>query len=195
VEWRRLLKASEAEQIAWVNSELDRGMPAKPNADTLTMLVLNRSSVTLPLIERKIEQVLRSPSPSECFVDKSVAPQKFIDVAAATIAYAGDAEALKQLSKLIRIDEKRFGRLIDNTLGNARVHRNPFTVAYQGLELGDTAVDARIAAWAQFQLSEKRAPGRNFGPRTPEPVPESEVQLVRRMWAEAMRVGGLRATH
>jgi hypothetical protein len=170
----------------WITSDLDHGMQAEPGGDVLTMLVLNRSSLALPLIEQKIEQVLRSPNPSDCFTDKSVDPQKFVSVAAQTIAYAGDAEALRQLGKLIKIDEKRFGGLIDRTLVNARDHRNPFTVAYQGLEMGDPAIDTRVAAWARFQLADKRAPLRNFGPRTTEPVPEGEIQEVRRMWAEAM---------
>src|SRR4051812_16348491 len=71
--WRRMLRASEAEQAEWISSDLARGMPVvDPDSGILTMLVLNKSAVTLPLIEKKIEEVLRSTSGAECFSDKSV---------------------------------------------------------------------------------------------------------------------------
>jgi len=88
----QLLKWSEAEQSSWIQSDLDRGMPTDLG-DALTMLILNRSSVTLPLIEKKIEQVLASASPQDCFTDKSIDPNKFVAGAASAIAYAGDAQA------------------------------------------------------------------------------------------------------
>jgi hypothetical protein len=186
-DWRRMLKASEAEQTAWINSDLDRGMPTvDPDASVLTMLILNRSSVALPLIEQKIEQVLRSPSPLDCFTDKSADAQKFVGVAAAMIAYAGDEQALREISKLIKVDERRFGGLVEGTLINARSYRNPFIVAYRGLEIGDPAVDSRIAAWAEVQLADERPPLRSRGGPALEPVPESEMRQVRRWWAEAM---------
>jgi hypothetical protein len=182
-EWRRLLKASESEQVAWINSQLRAGMPP---SEAFGDLMLNRSHISLPLIEAKIEEVLRSSSPSDCFDDKSVEPQRFVGYAALAIANVGDAQALKELSKLIRIDERRFGGLVEDTLLHARSYGNPFVVAYQGLDLRDPTLDGRIAAWAEFMLAERRPPFRNYGRRDPEPVPESEVKQVRSMWADAM---------
>jgi hypothetical protein len=179
-EWRRMLKASEAEQTAWINSDLDRGMPTvDPDAGVLTMLILNRSSVTLPLIEQKIEQVLRSPSPLDCFTDKSVDAQKFVGVAAAMIAYAGDEQALREISKLIKIDEKQFGRMVEGALINARSYRNPFIVAYRGFEIGDPAVDSRIAPWVESQFDKAESILRQANT-------DSEVNQLKRWWAEAM---------
>src|SRR5438128_4454350 len=70
----QILKWSEADQTAWINSYLDQGMPP---SDVLTMLVLNKSSLTLPLIEKKIESVLQSVSPLDCFTDKKLDPNRF----------------------------------------------------------------------------------------------------------------------
>jgi hypothetical protein len=129
-----------------------------PTGSEITMLILNKSSVALPLIEQKIEEVLRSRSPSECFSDRSVDPQRFVGFAAAAITEAGDVESLKQASKLIKLDEKRFGPLVQRALFSAVSYRNAFGVAYQGLELGDPALDSRIAAWVQTQLAERKSP-------------------------------------
>lgn len=49
---RRIVKWSEAEQTAWLNSYLSDGMP-QPFGDALARLVLNKSSITLPLLEKK----------------------------------------------------------------------------------------------------------------------------------------------
>src|SRR4051794_2508638 len=72
--WRRLLKASEAEQTVWIQAHLRAGVPP---SEAFGDLILNCSSVTLPVIEQKIEEVLRSPSPLDSFSDTSVDPQKF----------------------------------------------------------------------------------------------------------------------
>jgi hypothetical protein len=189
-EWRQLLKADQAEQTAWINSHLRAGMPPD---DVFAMLILNKSEIALPLIEQKIEEVLRSQSPLECFTDKSVDPQNFVHLAALSIMEAGNVESLRQASKLIKIDEKQFGWMVERTLIQARTYRNPFVVAYQGLAIGDPAIDSRIAAWAEVELAEKRPPQRNYGPRDPEPIPESAIREVRQWWAEAMadRYGGV----
>lgn len=193
-DWRRMLKASEAEQATWVRAYLGRGMPVKdPDSGTMTMLVLNRSAVTLPLIETKIEQVLRSPSPADCFTAESVDPGKFVALAAYMIAYAGDQQALREASKLLKLDRKRFGSLVQRTLDEALTRRNAFTVAYRGFELGDATLDQKIAEWAQAELADKRPPLRNYGPRDPEPKPDFEIQQACRLWAEAMveKYGGV----
>jgi hypothetical protein len=72
---RRILRMREADQIAYINLELDRGMPVDQNGP-FGMLLLNRSSLVLPMLETKIEEVLRSPNPLNCFTDKTVNPEK-----------------------------------------------------------------------------------------------------------------------
>jgi hypothetical protein len=72
---RRLLRASEAGQIAAVNSALDQGMPPA-QGDFIGLLITNKSSLALPLLEAKIEQVLRSANPQECFTVKGVDPHR-----------------------------------------------------------------------------------------------------------------------
>jgi hypothetical protein len=57
---RRLLDADTAEQAAWINSHLRDGMPP---SDEFAVLVRAKSGVALPLIEQKIEEVLRPPLP------------------------------------------------------------------------------------------------------------------------------------
>lgn len=182
-ESRRLLHASEAEQTAWLRQHIDKGIPA---SEAFGTLALNRSQLTLPLVEAKIVQVLRSPTPSQCFTDPSVNPQKFVDYAAEVIAENGDMQALIELRKLLNIDEQRFGRFIQSALMSAESYRNPFEVAYRGLELGDKRLEARIMSWAELKLADKRPPRRNFGPQTPVSVSEMEKARVRAMWAQAL---------
>jgi len=168
----RILRMSDADQIAFVDSDLSQGMPVD-RSGPLGSLVLGRSSLVLPMMERKIEEVLKSPSPLDCFTDKTVDPQRFIDLAAGTIAYAGDEYALTAASKLIALDEKRFDLLVRNTLAAAQNRRNPFTVAYRGFEVGDPAVDKRIVAWAGTQFAQSLG------------IEFAQGQL-KHWWAEAM---------
>jgi hypothetical protein len=167
---RRLLQASEAQQIAFVKSALDRGMPPDLG-DQMSLVLLNRSSLVVPLLEEKIEQVLKSDDPRECFTDKSVDPHKFVDLVALGIANVGDDEALKQVAKLSHLDEKRFGSLVGATLIHAKNWHNPFTVGYHGLAMGDPAVSQRIEAWVQSQLGSAE---------------EYTAADAKRRWAEAM---------
>jgi hypothetical protein len=166
----RILKWSEADQVSWINSTLDKGMPLDLGG-VMNMLVLNKSSLTLPLIEKKIEEVLHSASPLECFTNKEVDPRYFVDIAALTITEAGDEQALREAGKLIKLDDKRFGKLVDRTLGHAQNRRNPFTLAYRGFEIGDPALDEKIMAWAEEQLANKD---------------QYAIVEVRRFWAEAL---------
>jgi hypothetical protein len=152
--WQRLLAADETEQTAWVNAHLSKGMPP---SDEFAMLIRNKSEIVLPLIEQKIEDVLRSPSPAERFTDKSVDPQKFVDRAASSITATANVRSLKEASKLIKIDEKRFGWMVEGTLAGAQGH-NPFPLVYEGLELGDPAVESRIATWVRAQFADKGPP-------------------------------------
>jgi hypothetical protein len=143
----------------------------------MTVLILGRSSLILPIMEKKIEEVLKSPNPLDCFTDKTADPQKFVDLAAWMIPGAGDEYALREVGKLIAIDEKRFGMLVRNTLLAAENLRNPFTVAYRGFEIGDPAVNKRVVAWI----------GQEFDDKT-----EFRQGQLKHWWAEAMveRYGG-----
>jgi hypothetical protein len=142
---RTILDTSEAEQMKFVNETIAAGFPGD-RADQMTMLIINRSAVTLPLIAGKLEEALKSTS----------TPKSFVDTASEMIAYAGDEQSLRALSKLISFDERRFGWLIGRTLDNAGNWRNPFTVAYRGLEMGDEAVSRYTAAWAEAVLTSER---------------------------------------
>ena len=142
---RKILDLSEADQIAFITSTIDQGFP-EDRADQMTMLLINRSALTVPLIETKLEETLKSEHPSK----------NFIDVATEMIAYAGDEQSLRAISKLLAIDEKRFGRLVGRTLGNSMNWRNPFTVAYRAFEMGDDAVARYTVAWSESALSSDR---------------------------------------
>jgi hypothetical protein len=183
-----LLRASEAEQIAAVNAALGRGLPPD---DGIAVLSFVKSSLVLPLIERKIEQVLNSSSPRDCFTDKTVDPNGFVTKAAWGMAGTGSEQALIEIAKLIKLDEKRFGRLVEVTLINSvdySTSHNPFVVAYSGLAIEDPLVQKLILSWAEKNLSvdaEERAraeaAARGFGPTPPPPAEKME-----HLWAEAM---------
>lgn len=123
---RNVLDLSDREQITFITSTMDEDFP-EDRADRMTMLIINRSSLTIPLIEKRLEETLKSDHPSK----------KFIDVASEMIAYAGDQQSLLAISKLLKIDEKKFGPLVARTLDNALNWRNPFTLAYSALDMGD----------------------------------------------------------
>jgi len=147
----RILRLGDASQASYVTSRLNQGLAAVKD-DAIDVLVLNRSSLVLPMLEKKIEEVLKSSSPLDCFTDKTADPQYFVDMAAATIAWAGDEQALKETSKLLKIDSKRFDLLVERTLLAAINRGKPFTVAYRGFEIGDPELDKRIVAWAEKML-------------------------------------------
>lgn len=151
---------SEAEQVAYTNSVLDRGMQVD-ETETLGRLVLTRGSLVLPMLEKKIEEVLRSQSPLDCFTDKTVDPQKFVDLAGLTIAYAGDEYALKEISKLIAVDGRRFGYLVRGVLTAAQGRSNPFVVAYHGFKIGDPALDKRLESGSSRNLTTRQSSGKS----------------------------------
>lgn len=142
---RAILEVSEVEQTKFVNETMDAGFP-DDRADQMTMLVINRSVLVLPLIERRVEVELSSPSPSK----------RLIETATEMIAYSGDDQALREVSKLVAIDDSRFGRLVGRTLDNALNFRNPFTVAYRGVEMQNEPTARKIGAWADSALSSQR---------------------------------------
>jgi hypothetical protein len=161
---------TDAEAIAYVNWRLDNGMELLEN-NALPELELLRSALILPIMERKVEEVLKSPTPSECFTNKTVDPEKFIGLAASMIAYPADRAAITEIGKLIALDEKRFGRYVDNVMYGAINRGNPFTVAYQGLELGNPALEKRVLKWIEDEF---------HPPDTPRPM------FYTKWWAEAM---------
>lgn len=128
--------------------------------------------------------MLTSASPLDYFSDKTVDPKKFVNLAGASIAHAANEEALRQLSKLMRLDEQRFGPFVEQTLLNTQDVWNPYTLAYRGFDIGDPAVDRRIVLWAEKRLSEEMQ-------RFSSPAYE-RVRRERRVWAEALvgRYGG-----
>jgi hypothetical protein len=148
----RILKWSEAEQVAWLKSYLAEGMPP---GEGLTMLVLNKSLIALPLLEQEIEEILHSKSPQQLFSNPAADPQTVVIGATSMIEYAGDAQSLREASKLMKIDEHRFGGMVNSALLHAETNRNPFTVAYQGFDIGDPEVDKRILAWAEVTFALK----------------------------------------
>ena len=151
---KAILDLPDSEQIAFIKTTMEHGFP-EDRADQMTMLIINRSALSVPLIEAKVEEILKSPSPSK----------GSIDIALEMIAYAGDEQSLRAISRLIAIDESRFARLVARTLDNAGNWRNPFTVAYRGFESGDDAVSRLAAAWAESALASDH---------------------MQRVWAEAM---------
>src|ERR1035441_454805 len=69
---RAILDLSEGEQIAFINRTMDLGFPEN-RADQMTMLIINRSALTLPLIEAKLEKALKSTPPAKGFVETASA--------------------------------------------------------------------------------------------------------------------------
>lgn len=61
-----VLQITEAEQTEFASSYIDRGMPPGVSATTFADLVSHRSSIVIPMIERKIENVLSSTSQRGC---------------------------------------------------------------------------------------------------------------------------------
>jgi len=151
---KSVLQLTEEQQRQFVTSVLDSGFP-EGEGDRFSLLLVNRSSLVVPILESRVVLEL----------ERSVPSNRLIELASAMIAYAGDEQALRAVSKLVAIDEKRFGPLVNRTLDNAANWRNPFTVAYRGLELGDDAISRRIAEWAESDLKSVR---------------------MQRAWAEAM---------
>jgi hypothetical protein len=161
-------RLTETEQVAFVKAVSGQGIPPE-SFESLLILARARSSVVLPVIERKIEQVVMSSNPAECFTDKTVEPDTFLALATRIIAEAGDQEALMEASKLLKF--KKFSNLIGMILHTASNRGNPFPIAYLGIEIGDPEVSKRIITWAEEVLSE---PALN--------IPTDG----RHLWAEAM---------
>jgi hypothetical protein len=152
---QRILRASDADQLAYLHARMNQGL--RPVDDDAVSTLLFRSSLVLPIIERRIEEVLRSGNPQECFTDKAAVPKYFVDVGAGLIAEVGDEYAMREIAKLVAVDEKRFGPLVIDVLVNAQDRGNPFAVAYKGFDIGDPRVDKQIVAWASHEFEDETA--------------------------------------
>lgn len=151
---RTILDLSEGEQVAFIRSTMELGFPIN-RADQMTMLVINRSALALPLIEAKMEEALKAVPPQAAFVE----------TASEMIAYAGDESALRAVCKLVALDENKFRQLVGRTLDNAGNWRNPFSIVYRGLEIGNEVVSRYVVVWVESALASNG---------------------MRRKWAEAM---------
>jgi len=144
----RILDLGEAEQLAYLDVRLNQGLRPVDD-DAMTRLLLGRSSLVIPIIERKIEEVLKAPNRQGCFTDPQADPETFLAIAASNIAWVGDENSLKAASKLLALDENRFDLMVRNTFYATYGRRNPVTLAYKGIEMGDPAVQKRIVAWVE----------------------------------------------
>ena len=186
--WQKALTWSESEQATWVQAYLDEGRVI----DTTRIfgaLSVGNSPLVLPLIEKKIEQVLASRSPSDCFRgDKAADPKRWMRLISSEIAYVGSEQSLQEASKLIKLDEALFGYMVENTLASAQGRGNPFSIAYSGFGIGNPAVEKRVITWVEAFLA-------RHATRERPPVEHAiwAVPLVDRLWAEAMveRYGGV----
>src|SRR5258708_4319716 len=84
---KSVLRLSEAEQRQFVDSILDRGFPEN-DGDRFSVLLVNRSALVVPILESRVEHELRRSPRSE----------RFLELASAMIAYAGDDESLLAIS-------------------------------------------------------------------------------------------------
>jgi len=166
----RILRMSETEQVAYVNSRLQAGLKLD-GQNALDVLIYARSSLVLPMLEKKIEEIIKSKTPRDCFADRTVDPDLFVATAAGSIADAGNEYALNELGTLIAIDEKRFGVYVRHTFLAALNRGNPFVVAYRGLDIGDPALTRKIVEWVESELE---------APPSAQPARFSE------WWAEAV---------
>ena len=173
-----ILSTTEAEQAALVRAALDQCFP--PALDRrLGTLAVKRSSLALPLIEKKVEEVFASPQTLNTCRD--LKPPTFIDRAVGVIRLAGNGEALVQIAKLATINEARFGPFAETLLfvSEDRGDVNPFAVAYSVFDPGNRFIERRIIAGVDAQLA-----GSGVGAR---------ISQLKRWWAEAIvaRYGGV----
>lgn len=146
-----LISAPEAQVTTWIRSEIDDGLPP---GDEIAAAAKFRSSITIPIVESKVEEVLASKRPRSCFSNPAVDPEDFVHNAVAFIEDAGDQNALKAASMLMKVDQGRFGPMVRSILLSSYGYGNPFVVAYGGLALHDASLDARIIQWADEELSD-----------------------------------------
>ncbi len=142
---REILSRPDHELAQFLEETIELRFP-KERSDHLTMLLLNRSNLSVPLILRRLETELNSQIPSEGFVNAAVE----------MISYAGNEDALAAVGRLMTINASEFGTYVGRTLDNALHHRNPFTVAYAGIEAGGNQVAERVGIWADSAIGSER---------------------------------------
>jgi hypothetical protein len=169
----RLLKSSEADQIAYLNNYIADGTPG--DNDDVEILVRSKTSLFVPILGQKIEEILRSRSQGGLFKSPSVDPQRVAGILAMMIEYTGEEVALQQASKLMKIDEHSFGSMVEHCLLNADAQERAFKLAYLGFKINDPAVDKRISAWAEERIDVEIA-RRNL----------PHHGMILRQWASAM---------
>ena len=110
---RNVLQWTDAEQRDFVLSAMNAGFPVSM-ADEMSLLLLNRPQLVVPLLEAGIVKAL-TESPHR--VD-------WIATAGEMIAYSGSTEALQAIGRLMLLDKAKFSRLVrrtvDNKLANGR---------------------------------------------------------------------------
>jgi hypothetical protein len=175
----RIGRMSDPEKVTAARSLLDRGVPDASEVDDLAILARSGGgTLILPILEAKIEEILKAANPKDCFTDKSVDPERVVNQLWFTISWVGTQQSLREAAKLLKIDEKRFDRVVYLTMTSAHSSGRGFTVAYQGFDLGDPAVDKRIWAWAEPLLMEEL-------PRVGSALHEGD-RGTRRAWADAI---------
>ncbi len=106
---QRVLRMSDAEQVAAVRAYLDAGAPVGQEQGIFG-LAMAHSELILPVLERKVEEVLRAQDPMDCFTNKNTRPDSVIALVVSMITHSDGDPAMKELAKLVALDEKRFGR-------------------------------------------------------------------------------------
>lgn len=147
--YERVKAMGDSERVAMAKLIMDKGVPVgEPNTilQPLGLLAEWHSSLILPVIEAKIEEILRSPNPRDAFTDKAVDVPRTEMMLSSIIASVGDQQALREASKLLKIDAKRFDDMVEATMDYAMGDGREFALAYQGFELGDPEIDKRILA-------------------------------------------------
>lgn len=142
---RSILKLSDADQIAFLETTMDQGFP-EDRGDRVTMLVINRSEIAVPVILAKLESALSSEA----------APPGLVDTALEVIAYAGDEHAMRAIERLLSFGEGRFGRYVGRTLTNSANWRNPFDLAYRALEMSDNRITTLTIRWVEASMGSIR---------------------------------------
>src|SRR5205814_2148137 len=95
-------RLSEAAQVEFARRQVERGLP-REQLDSLNQLARNHSSLILPIIVSKTEDVLRSGNPADAFAEKTVDPQRFLAAAFAILIETVDEQALRQASRLFKL--------------------------------------------------------------------------------------------
>ncbi len=107
----RVLSLPEDKQRQFVILAMDAGFPER-FADGMTLLLLNRPSLVVPLLEARLVSMLGAASKDE----------RWIMTATEMIAYSGSSQAIQAINRLLTKDENRWSylvtRLLDNDLAN-----------------------------------------------------------------------------